>query len=445
MKKSSNHLHLDFFMDQLLIDTEQFTLSSWEFFVRLLVSIGIGIVIGLERQYSAMKEHTDGYFGIRTFTFYSLLGCVSVLFYFLFSPWIYIALFLGMVILTAVAYWQTALKGDRGLTTEVTALLTFVLGSMAAYGLISFSLMLTVIVTVLLSSKFKIKTFVGKITAEELYAFIRFVVLALLIFPFLPDKNYGPYEVLNPREIGWVVLLTSALGFSGYILIKTLGNHRGILLGGLLGGLVSSTSITWVYAKKSKADPSLSASCATAILGASSILFIRVGVWTALFHAPLFRSLAVYLFLLLVTALGVTFYTHLKGKKLATIPTDTTTLSKPLDLISALVFGGIYVLILFAVSYANDYFGDKGTLISSALAGISDIDAVSISIAKLTGISISLPLAEVAILIACLSNTLVKLGLGCYLGSPQLRTLLIRGYGFSGVCCLLIILLILFS
>lgn len=431
-------------MDELLIDTEHFTLSSWEFFVRLLVSIGIGVVIGLERQYSAIKEHASGYFGIRTFTFYALLGCVSVLFYFLFSPWIYIALFLGLVILTAVAYWQTALQGDRGLTTEVTALLTFVLGSMAAYGLISSSLMLTVIVVVLLSSKFKIKTFVGKITTEELYAFIRFVVLALLIFPFLPDKNYGPYEVLNPREIGWVVLLTSALGFSGYILIKTLGNHRGILLGGLLGGLVSSTSITWVYSKKSKEDPSLSASCATAILGASSILYIRVGVWTALFHAPLFRSLAVYLILLLLAALGVTIYTHLKGKKLAT-QTDTTAISKPLDLVGALIFGGIYVLILLAVSYANDYFGDKGTLISSILAGISDIDAVSISIAKLTGSSISLPLAEVAILLACLSNTLVKLGLGCYLGSPQLRTRLLRGYGFSGGCCLLIILLILFS
>ena len=431
-------------MDQLLIDTEHFTLSSWEFFVRLLVSIGIGIVIGLERQYNAMKEHANGYFGIRTFTFYALLGCVSVLFYFLFSPWIYIALFLGLVILTAVAYWQTAMQGDRGLTTEVTALLTFVLGSMAAYGLISFSLMLTVIVVVLLSSKFQIKTFVGKITTAELYAFIRFVVLALLIFPFLPDVNFGPYAVINPKEIGGVVLLTSALGFSGYILIKTLGNRRGILLGGLLGGLVSSTSITWVYSKKSKEDPSLSASCATAILGASSILYIRVGVWTALFHAPLFRSLAVYLILLLLAALGVTIYTHLKGKKLTT-QTDTTAISKPLDLVGALIFGGIYVLILLAVSYANDYFGEQGTLISSALAGISDIDAVSISIAKLTGISISLPLAEVAILIACLSNTLVKLGLGCYLGSLQLRKLLLRGYGFSGGCCLLVILLILFT
>lgn len=431
-------------MDQLLIDTEHFTLSSWEFFVRLLVSIGIGVVIGLERQYNAMKEHANGYFGIRTFTFYALLGCVSVLFYFLFSPWIYITLFLGLVILTAVAYWQTALNGDRGLTTEVTALLTFVLGSMATYGLISFSLMLTVIVVVLLSSKFKIKTFVGKITAEELYAFIRFVVLALLIFPFLPNENYGPYEVLNPKEIGGVVLLTSALGFSGYVLIKTLGNHRGILFGGLLGGLVSSTSITWVYSKKSKENPSLSASCATAILGASSILYIRVGVWTALFYAPLFRSLVVYLILLLVAALGVTFYTHLKENKLSS-PSDNSALSKPLDLVGALIFGGIYVLILLAVSYANDYFGDQGTLISSALAGISDIDAVSISIAKLTGTSISLPLAEVAILLACFSNTLVKLGLGYYLGSPQLRKLLLRGYGISGGCCLLIILLILFS
>lgn len=431
-------------MDQLLIDTEQFSLSSWEFFVRLLVSIGIGVVIGLERQYSAIQEHANGYFGIRTFTFYALLGCVSVLFYFLFSPWIYIALFLGLVILTAVAYWQTALKGDRGLTTEVTALLTFVLGSMAAYGLISFSLMLTVIVVVFLSSKFKIKTFVGKITAEELYAFIRFVVLALLIFPFLPNENYGPYEVLNPKEIGWVVLLTSALGFLGYILIKTLGNHRGILVAGFLGGLVSSTSITWVYSKKSKENPDLSASYATAILGASSMLFIRVGVWTALFYAPLFRSLVLDLILLQVVAFGVTFYMHWKEKKTATEP-DQSALTKPLDLLGALVFGGIYVLILIAVSYASDFLGDKGTLISSAIAGISDIDAVSISIAKLTETSISIPMAKAAILMACLSNTLVKLSLGYYLGSFQLKKLLFRGYGFIGAACLLILLLLLFS
>lgn len=431
-------------MDQLLIDSEAFSLSQGDFLVRLLVSLGIGVLIGLERQYTAMKEEATGYLGIRTFTFFALLGCIAVLFYFLFSPWIYMALFLGLVILIAVAYWQTALQGDRGLTTEVTALLTFVLGSMAGYGLIAFSLMITVLVMVFLSSKFKFQSLVGKITAAEGYAFIRFVVLALLIFPFLPDENMGPYQVLNPKDIGWVVLLTSGLGFAGYLLIKTLGNQRGILLSGLLGGLVSSTSTTWVFAKKSKENPKVSTSCATAILGASSILYIRVGVWTSLFHPPLFQALLAYLILLLLASLGVTVYTHLKEKN-SPSASENSAVAKPLDLLGALVFAAIYVVILLAVSYANETFGDQGTLISSAIAGISDIDAVSISVAKLTGSSISLPLAEVAILIACLSNTLVKLGLGGYLGSPQLRKLLLRGYGFTGVCCLGIILLILFA
>ena len=245
-------------MEQLLIDTDTFSLSQGDFLIRILVSIGIGIVIGLERQYSAIKEHAHGYFGIRTFTFYSLLGCIAGIFYFIFSPWIYLGLFFGLVSLTALAYWQTALQGDRGMTTELSAVLTFVLGSMAAYGLIAFSLMITVVVLLFLSSKFRFQTLVGKITAAELYAFVRFVVLALLILPFLPNTPFGPYAVLNPKEIGWIVLLTSGFGFLGYILIKTFGAHRGILLGGLLGGLVSSTSITWIYARKSKENPSLS-------------------------------------------------------------------------------------------------------------------------------------------------------------------------------------------
>lgn len=428
-------------MDQLLIDTDTFSLSQGDFLIRILVSIGIGIVIGLERQYSAIKEHAHGYFGIRTFTFYSLLGCIAGIFYFIFSPWVYLGLFFGLLVLTSLSYWQTALQGDRGLTTEISAVLTFVLGSMAAYGLIAISLMITVVILLFLSFKFRFQTLVGKITAAELYAFIRFVVLALLIFPFLPNTPFGPYAVLNPKEIGWVVLLTSGFGFLGYILIKTFGAHRGILLGGLLGGLVSSTSITWIYAQKSKENPTLSGPCATAILGASSILFIRVGVWTALFYPPLFKSLAVYLLLLLLISLASTMYIHSKNK--GEPNGENAALHKPLDLVSALVFGGIYMGILLAVSFANDYFGDRGTLLSSVIAGLADIDAVSISVAKLSGTTLSISLAKLSLLLACLSNTLVKWFLGSYLGSPQLRILLLKGYGFMGLSCLLIILYLL--
>ncbi len=427
------------YLENLIIDQDSFSLSQWDLLIRLLVAIGIGAVIGLERQYSAMKENSHGYSGIRTFIFHSLLGFIAGLFYFLFAPWVYGVLFLGLVIMTAVSYWQTAMQGDRGLTTEISGILTFVLGSMAFYGLIEVSLMITVLVVVVLSSKFRLKSIVGAITADELYAFIRFVVLALLIFPFLPNETFGPYEVLNPREIGWVVLLTSGLGFIGYVLTKFLGNNRGILLSGIVGGLVSSTAVTWVFAQKSKENPSLSASCATAILAASSIMFIRVLIWTFLFNQDLFISVSVPLVLIFIATLGFTFFIFQKDKK--TIRPDTeSTLKKPLDLKSALVFGFLYMGILLAVSYANENLGESGILISSAIAGISDIDAITISVSKLTGTSLEVSISVIAVLIASLSNTLVKFGIGWYAGSSALRSHLLKGYSVSFLGGLLTIL-----
>ena len=415
-------------METLLIDQESFTLTQGEFIIRLLVVIGIGSVIGLERQYTAMKENSHGFAGIRTFIFLVLLGFIAGLFYFLFSPWVYVAVFLGVSILIAVSYWFTANQGDRGSTTEFTSLIAFVLGSMTLIGLIEISLMITVLVVVVLSSKFRIKTIVGTITAEEMYDFIRFVVIALLIFPFLPDETYGPYDVLNPKEIGWVIILTSGLGLVGYILTKFLGPKKGILLGGIVGGLVSSTAVTWVYAKKSKENENLAASCATAILAASSIMFIRVLIWTFIFNQTLFNRLLPAISLVFLSAIGITLYIYFRRqtKQLneAEIP-----LKKPLDLKGAMVFGAIYTVILLVVSYANENLGESGTLISSAIAGFSDIDAITISVSKLSGLKLDLGIASLAILIAAISNTLVKMGIGIYAGSAALKKNLLIGYG----------------
>jgi uncharacterized membrane protein (DUF4010 family) len=153
--------------------------------------------------------------------------------------------------------------------------------------------------------------------------------------------------------------------------------------------------------------------------------------------------MAVYLVLFLLSSLAITFYTYYKNK--GKREEANAALHKPLDLVSTLVFGGIYMGILLGVSYANDYFGDQGTLLSSAIAGLADIDAVSISVAKLSGTTLSLTLAELSLLLACLSNTLVKLLLGSYLGSPQLRKHLLKGYGITGLSCLLVILYLLTS
>lgn len=429
-------------MKNLIIDQDSFSLSQWDFLIRLIVAIGIGAVIGLERQYSAMKENSHGYSGIRTFIFHSVFGFIAGLFYFLLSPWIYVTLFIGLVVLTSVSYWQTALQGDRGMTTELSSILTFLLGSMALYGLIEISLMLTVILVVILSSKFQLKAIVGKITADELYAFIRFVVLALLIFPFLPDQAFGPYEVLNPREIGWVVLLTSGLSFSGYLLIKFIGENKGIILSGILGGLVSSTAVTWVFTKKSKENPNLSAFCATAILAASSIMFIRILIWSFIFNQGLFQKLFLPISLVFLSAIGVTFFLFQRKKNHDLNQTEIPQ-KKPLDLKSALVFGFIYMLISLLVTYANKNLGQSGTLISSAIAGISDIDAITISVSKLAGIKLDLKTAAIAVLIASVSNTLIKLGIGIYAGSLSLRRHLYLGYGIMFTTAVLSLILFL--
>ncbi|MBC6369001.1 MgtC/SapB family protein [Algoriphagus sp. AK58] len=428
-------------MEHLVINQESFSLSQLDFIIRLAVAVGIGGVIGLERQYSAMKENSQGFSGVRTFIILVLLGFAGGIFYHVFAPWVYGVILLGVVILQGTSYWFTATQGDRGLTTELSSVFAFILGTLVLNGLIEISLFITVILVVVLSSKFRIKTIVGKITAEELYDFIRFVVLALLIFPFLPDQTFGPYDVLNFKEIGWVVLLTSGLGLVGYILTKFLGANRGILLSGLVGGLVSSTAVTWVFAQKSKENSSLSSSCATAILAASSIMTIRVLIWTFIFNLALFEKLLIPILIVFIAGLGITVYIFTKRNK-EPMEDQLIPLKKPLDLKSALVFGAIYSTILLLVSYANENLGERGTFISSAIAGISDIDAITISVSKLAGNQLIMQIAGISILIATISNTLVKMGIGIYAGSIELRKKLILGYGVvfgAGIIALFLI------
>ncbi|TDQ13606.1 uncharacterized membrane protein (DUF4010 family) [Algoriphagus boseongensis] len=421
-------------METLIIDFDTFTLTQKDFFIRLAVTLGIGAVIGLERQYSAMRENSKGFSGVRTFVILTLMGFVSGIFYHLFSIWIYGLILLGIISLITASYWYTANHGDRGLTTELSSFFAFLMGTLVLHGLIEICLSVTVILVVFLSSKFRIQAIVGKITPEELYDFILFVVLALLVLPFLPNQTFGPppYDVLNPREIGWVIILTSGLGLLGHLLIKFLGANSGILLSGILGGLVSSTAVTWIFSKKSKENAHISTQCATAILAASSVMFFRVLIWTFIFNQNLFNTILPAILLVLVSGLGVTIFI-LKKKNSQEIKDPEIPLGKPLDLKSALVFGLIYMAILLIVSYANLHLGKTGTLISSAIAGLSDVDAITISASKLAGFKLTLETASQAILIAVMTNTIVKLGIAIYAGSASLRKLLLIGYGTIAV------------
>lgn len=415
-------------MDTYVINTETFQLTQLDFIIRLLVAIGIGLILGLEREHAALKEHVPGFAGIRTFVFVVLLGFMGGMAYFLLTPLVYTGILLSVIILTGISYFITASKGDIGATTEFSALIGFLLGTFSLLGKVEISLMITVIVVVLLSAKLGLQSFVGKITSEELYDFIRFVVIVLLVFPFLPDKGYGPYHIINPREIGWVVILTSGLGFAGYLLMKFLGPGRGILLSGIVGGLISSTAVSWVFAKKSREHENLSLHCAVAILAASSIMAVRVLVWTFIFNKAFFEETGFAIALVFLAGFGITLFFYFRQRGRTTVDTSIRQ-GKPLDLQGALVFGVIYTVILLVVSYANEEMGGRGLVISSAIAGLSDIDAITITVSKLAALDVEFSVAANAVFIAMISNTLIKMGIGIWAGSRSLRKYLYVGYG----------------
>ena len=423
-------------MDNYLINTAEFQLTQGEFLMRLLIACGIGFLIGLEREHTALAKKEEAFAGIRTFIFLSLIGFIGAAMHFFFGPWILAGVVFSVILLTAISYWITAAKGDIGGTAELTTIIAVLLGAMTFLGHIEVSLMITVIMVVLLSSKFKLQQVIGQISHEELYDFIRFVVIALLLFPFLPDETYGPYDVINPREIGWVIIVTSGVGLAGYLLMRVLGAHKGILLTGIIGGLVSSTAVTWVFSKKSKESPTLSAYCAIAILAASSIMVIRVMIWIFIFNRDLFVDLALPLILVFVAALGVTLLFFIKNKADKKVDADIDP-GKPLNLKAAVVFGVLYTIITIAVAYANNVFGEEGIYVASGIAGLSDVDAITISVSKLAIGSISALSAQNAILIATISNTLVKMGIAIATGSNELRKYIFIGYGTIFVAALI--------
>jgi uncharacterized membrane protein (DUF4010 family) len=414
--------------ESFIIQTENFQLTQLDFFIRMLVALGIGLVIGLEREHASIAEKEKNFAGLRTFVFVVFFGFLTTFIGILSSHWVLVAGLLGTVLIVAVSYWVSARKGEIGVTTEFSTLIAFLLGSTTFLGFIQESLALMVIVVVLLSLKVKVKRFIGQITHTELYAFLKFVVLALLIFPFLPNQAFGPYEVFNPRELGWIVVLTSGLGFVGYLLMKFLGSDRGILLTGILGGLISSTVVTWIFSKKSKEVPELSRNCAVAILAASTIMVLRVLVWVAIFNQALLPGLMLPMTLIFLAGIGSSIFFHRKQPSNPKVRTAFP-LGEALNLREAIFFGLLYTGILFLVSYANHQYGAKGIFLSSAIAALTDIDAITISVSKLAGETVSLSIAQNAILLATLCNTIVKIGISLWAGSTSLRKYVLIGYG----------------
>jgi len=394
----------------------------------VLISMGIGLIIGLEREYDKLKEE-KGIAGIRTFPIVTILGFSLGNLTELFTPWLLIASLAAFIIfLAANQFSQKQEEYGHGLTTNLALIATFILGVMVSVEYYRDAVATAVIIVTLLSLKTRFRSVISNITSEELFAFIKFSIVALLILPFLPNKTFGPDNLLNPFEIGSIVVIVSFLNFIGYFLVKFIGSKKGIILTAILGGLISSTAVAWNYASRSKESPELSKKYSAGIIVASAIMFPRLALLAYIFNNNILINLALPFGLL--TAICI-IATLLLMRKDDPKPDTNIKLGNPLNMLNAIGFGVVYVVILFAVFYSNQFFGESGLYYSALIAGLADTDAITISMSKFSLDGNKLTLASSVIIAATISNMLVKLGITAFKGSKAAGKLV--GYAFGSV------------
>lgn len=413
--------HLSISPEPLLESGDLFTILQG-----LGAVIFIGLLIGLEREHSRSKDQKI-FAGIRTFPLIGILGFITALASSITSEWVYVSVLLGFSGLLVTAYTTSAKDGRLGGTSEISAFLVFILGTMVYYGYILLPAIIAIVITMFLSLKIQLHTFVGKISGEDIFATLKLAIISIIVLPLLPNKTFGPLDVLNPRLIWYMVIFISGISFVGYIFIKLLGKDKGIVLTGLLGGLVSSTAVTFSLSKKSKLQPSLSYNYGIGIVLASSMMFIRVFIIVLVLNAALVSNL--WIPLIIFTIAGYIISRIMYKKESKTEITDLE-ISNPFELKSAFIFGLLFAVVIFGAKAAQVYLGNQGIYAASALAGLTSVDAIVLSVSKLSAGDLLFAVAEKAIIIALISNTIVKMIIAVIWGTPELKKAVITGLGY---------------
>lgn len=398
------------------------------FLAGLLISTGIGLIIGLEREYNKLQGGSIS--GIRTFPIVCIAGFLLANLTGEFGNWIIVASIPAFLLFLAFDHFNKSGEQIHGHTTHFSLFITFLLGMMISKHLYKEGLAVAVVVVTLLALKDKFKSTLKKITEQELYATIKFFILSLLILPFLPDKKFGPDGILNLYDIGWVVVIVSVLSFIGYFLTKFTGSKKGIVVTAILGGLISSTAVAWSFSAQSKENPELAGTYSSGILIASAIMFPRLAIISYIFNPAIIQTLWLP-FLLMFTVAAAYSWWLIHKRETNDSAEAPIAIGNPLDILSALYFAAIFIVILLSVYYSSKYFGNQGLYFSAIISGFADTDAITISISKLAKeINMTSTAAQI-IVAATLSNSLVKMGIGFFKGTPQMRVRL--GIGFGAV------------
>ena len=414
-----------------VVDSKQVILS-------FLVAVLLGFLIGLERE---RKRETQGsiFAGIRTFPLIALFGAIVGTLTQAVSPWVLVGSFLPVAVLIALAYWRETMGEKVGGTTQFAVLVAYGLGVLAGYGSYVAALAGAVVTTGMLSMRTELRRLAGAVSQEDLFAVVQFAVVSLVILPLVPNETFGPWGVWNPRTIWLLVVLISGLSFVGYLASKIIGATRGIGWSGLLGGLASSTAVTMSFSERSKKQPKLDIVYAIGVLAASAVMVPRLWVLLGVLQPRLILPTLVPLGVLFVvtTVGGLSVLRERKRERL-----EGAKVNNPFELRTALQFALLFALILLLAKAAQVYFGNRGLYVASALAGVTQLDAITLTLAHQVGSGLDVHVAARGLAIAAATNSLFKAGLALTIGSRRfgrsvLATLLVAAVGCIAAAWLL--------
>lgn len=402
-------------------------MSFFDDYLYLALSLGIGLLIGLERGWKE-RGAPDGsrVAGFRTIGLMGLFGGSLGLLAQIFGAFTIAAGIIGASMLLALGFYRdTKSSSEVSITTMIAALLAIALGALATSGYPGLSVSAAVIVTLILSLKPMLHKLLQRLAADELTAILRFLLISVVILPLLPDQGYGPYEAFNPYLIWWMVVLVSGLSFAGYIAVRAWGAKQGLVLTAGFGALVSSTAVTFALAREARLQPEARLRLSSAIILASTIMTLRMILVASVIQPALFFHVLLALLPMTMSGALIVLVFHRSANKLTEFAYRP---ENPFDLRIALFFGLGLGVVLLATRYLEDQIGVSGLLGLSFVTGILDVDAIVISASQLLDSGTGIKDIVSAIVIAAVANSLSKLVISLVVGGRAIYTAIISSF-----------------
>jgi uncharacterized membrane protein (DUF4010 family) len=392
----------------------------------LLSALIIGALVGIEREKSKVLSGNIGIGGVRTFTLFSLTGALgAMLAQALGSPLVLVAAVLGVTALAVAGHVIQARTKPQavGLTTEVAAVTVCLLGAACTAGYPEVALACGIAVSAFLAYKEPLHGLVAKLGTDDISAGVKLLAATFIVLPLLPTEAIDPWGALVPRSLWLLVILIAALSLVGYVATRALGPERGTAITGLSGGLVSSTAVTLTFARRSREEGGATDDAlAAGTFLAWGVSFVRVVVLAALVHPPLVRAMLVPFGTMLVVTAAAAALLLRRARSAAPSAGPGVPLRNPFSLLAASKFGLLFAVVLVLVTLVQGRFPGGGTYVVAAIAGASDVDAITLSMATLArGGETVAAVATGSIVLAVLANTLVKCAVTAALGGARLR------------------------